>query len=200
MRPGKMRPGKMRPRVAYQHALPESNLAGMIVMKVTAFCVASVAFLIGLASVCSAQSRGGRYDDDIRKAVAHLLASKSECKNVKAVVDGSVVTLTGTVELDSERLTVVARVRRIPHVEDVDNQILLAPPAPLDNVLYGRVSRRLRDAGYDQVSVRVHEGAVILQGSVRTERDRHSVMQLAWSTKGVKEVEAKLSVMQPDAR
>jgi osmotically-inducible protein OsmY len=186
----------MRPRVAYQHALPESNLAGMIVMKVTAFCVASVAFLIGLASVCSAQSRGGRYDDDIRKAVAHLLASKSECKNVKAVVDGSVVTLTGTVELDSERLTVVARVRRIPHVEDVDNQILLAPPAPLD----GRVSRRLRDAGYDQVSVRVHEGAVILQGSVRTERDRHSVMQLAWSTKGVKEVEAKLSVMQPGAR
>lgn len=151
------------------------------------------------ASAAPSQTRGGRYDDEIRQAVARLLASKSECKNVKAVVDDGVVTLTGSVELDSERLTVVARVRRIPHVEEVENQILLAPPAPLDNVLYGRVSRRLRDAGYDQVSVHVHEGAVILQGNVRTERDRHSVVQLAWSTKGVKEVEAKLSVMQPDA-
>jgi osmotically-inducible protein OsmY len=110
-----------------------------------------------------------------------------------------VVTLTGSVELNSERLTVVARVRRIPHVEEVENQILLAPPAPLDTVLYARVNRRLQDAGYSQISVHVHEGAVILQGSVRTERDRHSVVQLAWSTKGVKEVETKLSVMQPDA-
>ena len=146
-----------------------------------------------------AQTRGGRYDDEIRQAVAHLLASKSECKNVKAVVDDGVVTLTGSVELDSERHTVVALIRRIPHVEEVDNQILLAPPAPLDTVLYARVNRRLQDAGYSHVSVHVHEGAVILQGNVRTERDRHSVVQLAWNTKGVKEVEAKLSVMQPDA-
>jgi len=151
-------------------------------------------------SAAPSQTRGGRYDDEIRQAVARLLASKSECRNVKAVVDDGVVTLTGSVELNSERLTVVARIRRLPHVEEVENQILLAPPAPLDTVLYARVNRRLQDAGYSQVSVHVHEGAVILQGSVRTERDRHSVVQLAWSTKGVKEVEAKLSVMQPDAR
>lgn len=152
------------------------------------------------APTALSQTRGGRYDEEIRKAVTHLLASKSECRNVKAVVDDGVVTLTGSVELNSERLTVVARVRRLPHVEEVENQILLAPPAPLDTVLYARVNRRLQDAGYSQISVHVHEGAVILQGSVRTERDRHSVVQLAWSTKGVKEVETKLSVMQPDAR
>ena len=58
----------------------------------------------------------------------------------------------------------------------------------------------LQDAGYGQVKVQVHEGAVILQGSVRTMRDRHSAVQLAWGTEGVKEVEAKLAVMQPDAR
>ncbi|HXA86112.1 MAG TPA: BON domain-containing protein [Candidatus Dormibacteraeota bacterium] len=161
---------------------------------------AVAACILFVASAAQAQARGGRYDDEIRKAVAHLLASKSECKNVKAVVDDGVVTLTGSVELDSERLTVVARIRRLLHVEDVENQILLAPPAPLDNVLYARVKRRLNDAGYDQLSVHVHEGAVILQGSVRTERDRHSVVQLAWTTKGVKEVDAKLAVMQPDAR
>lgn len=161
---------------------------------------AVAACILCAASAAQPQARGGRYDDEIRKAVGRLLASKSECRNVNAVVDDGVVTLTGSVELDSERLTVVARVRRLPHVEEVENQILLAPPAPLDNVLYARVNHRLHDAGYSQVSVHVHEGAVILQGSVRTERDRHSVVQLAWNTKGVKEVEAKLSVMQPDAR
>ena len=152
------------------------------------------------AQSVSAQARGGRYDEQIRSDVAKLLASKSECKNVKAKVDDGVVTLTGNVELDSERRTLVTRVRRIAHVEEVDNQIVLSPPAPLDTVLYARVSRRLQDAGYSQVKVQVHEGAVILQGSVRTMRDRQSAVQLAWSTEGVKEVEAKLSVMQPDAR
>jgi osmotically-inducible protein OsmY len=156
--------------------------------------------ILYVASAAQAQARGGRHDDEIRKAVAHLLASKSECKNVKAVVDDGVVTLTGNVELDSERRTVVTRIRRLPHVEGVDNQIVLSPPAPLDDVLYSRINSRLRNAGYDQVTVHVHEGSVILQGGVRTERDRHSVVQLAWATDGVKEVEAKLSVMQPDAR
>ncbi|MBZ5504438.1 MAG: BON domain-containing protein [Acidobacteriia bacterium] len=151
------------------------------------------------AQAVSSQAHGGRYDEQIRSEVAKLLAAKSECKNVKATVDDGVVTLTGNVELDSERRTLVTRVRRIAHVEEVDSQILLSPPAPLDNVLYARVSRRLHDAGYAQVTIQVHEGAVILQGSVRTMRDRHSVLQLAWNTEGVKEVEAKLSVMQPDA-
>ena len=169
-------------------------MKGLLSLAVIAACILCV------AAAAQPQARGGRYDDEIRTAVAHLLASKSECKNVKAVVDDGVVTLTGSVELDSERLTVIARVRRIPHVEDVENEILLSPPAPIDNVLYARISHRLHDAGYSQVSVHVHEGAVVLQGSVRTERDRHAVVQLAWNTKGVKEVDAKLSVMQPDAR
>ena len=153
-------------------------------------------FALTLALSVLAQSRGGRYDDQIRKEVAQLLASKSECKSVKAAVDDAVVTLSGSVELDSERRTLVTRVRRIAHVEEIDNQVVLAPPAPLDNVLFGRVSRRLEDAGYAQVTVRAHEGTVTLSGSVRTQRDRHLVVQLAWGTEGVKEVEAQLAVMQ----
>lgn len=169
---------------------------------VTAQGVSSQAVSAQTVSVqtVSAQTKGGRYDDQIRAEIAQLIASKSECRNVKATVDDGVVTLTGNVELDSERRTLVTRVRRIAHVEEVDNQIVLAPPAPLDNVLLARVSHRLQDAGYSQVTVQVHEGAVILNGSVRTMRDRHMVEQLAWGTEGVKEVEARLAVMQPDAR
>ena len=109
-------------------------MKGLLSLAVIAACILCV------AAAAQPQARGGRYDDEIRTAVAHLLASKSECKNVKAVVDDGVVTLTGSVELDSERLTVIARVRRIPHVEDVENEILLSPPAPIDNVLYARIS------------------------------------------------------------
>jgi len=163
-----------------------------------AVTIASV--LTCAAATALTQPRGGRYDDQIRADVAKLLAAKSECKNVKAQVDDSVVTLTGTVELDSERRTIVTRVRRIPHVEEVDNRILLSPPAPLDDVLYGRVMRRLRDAGLDQIKAQVHEGAVILQGSVCTMCECQSAVQLVWASEGVKEVEAQISVMQPDAR
>jgi hyperosmotically inducible periplasmic protein len=156
--------------------------------------------LLFTAALHPVQPRGGRYDQQIRQRVARLLASKSECKNVKAQVEDGVVTLTGTVELDSERRTVVTRVRRIPHVEEVDNQILLSPPAPLDDVLYSRVTRRLGDAGFPEIRVRVHDGAVVLEGTVRTPRDRQSAVHLVWQTDGVKEVEARLTVAQPDAR
>lgn len=159
-----------------------------------------VAVALLLTTAHSVQPRGGRYDQQIRDAVTRLLASKSECKNVKAQVEDGVVWLTGTVELDSERRTVVTRVRRIPHVEEVDNQILLSPPAPLDDVLFSRVTRRLGDAGFHEIHVQVHEGAVVLQGTVRTPRDRHSAVHLVWQTEGVKEVEVRISVAQPDAR
>jgi hyperosmotically inducible periplasmic protein len=166
-------------------------------MKRMVLIAAALLFTTTLHSV---QPRGGRYDQQIRVDVAKFLASKNECKNVKAQVEDGVVTLTGTVELDSERRTVATRVRRIPHVEEVDNQILLSPPAPLDDVLYARVTRRLSDAGFSNVKVQVHEGAVVLQGNVRTPRERQSAVQMVWATEGVKEVEARLSVAQPDAR
>jgi osmotically-inducible protein OsmY len=184
------------------------DMKGILSLAAAAACVLLLAVAVSSrgfpaqavsAQVVSSAAHGGRYDGQIRAEVEKLLAAKSECKNVKATVDDGVVTLTGNVELDSERRTLVTRVRRIAHVEEVESQILLSPSAPLDNVLYARVSRRLHDAGYAQVTIQVHEGAVILQGNVRTMRDRHSVLQLAWNTEGVKEVEAKLSVMQPDA-
>jgi len=46
---------------------------------------------------------GGRYDQDILSATTRLLESRSEYKEVHAQVEDGIVTLTGTVRLESSR-------------------------------------------------------------------------------------------------
>jgi osmotically-inducible protein OsmY len=160
--------------------------------------VLTVAFL--LASVVwprNAQKPGGRYDQQISSNVARLLLSDKNYENVSADVEDGIVKLAGNVALDSTRRNLTVQVRRIPHVAGVDNQLVLSPPAPPDHVLYGRVMARLQDAGYVEVIAQVHEGAVILKGSVRTQKDWAAAKHIVSLTPGVKEVEARLSIATP---
>jgi osmotically-inducible protein OsmY len=140
----------------------------------------------------SSQS-GGRYDEQIRARVQQILNRERRYTNVKADVEDSVITLTGSVELDSSRRSLVDRMRRIPHVESVQNQLVLDPPAVPDKELYGRVQRNLEDAGYRALTFKVHEGAVILEGMVADEQARQRVIDLVRRIEGVKEVDARLS-------
>ncbi|MFI5103533.1 MAG: BON domain-containing protein [Terriglobales bacterium] len=140
--------------------------------------------------------RGGRYDEGIRTAVARLLAGKSDYKDVKAEVGDSVVTLTGSVELASTRKFLVRKVRDIAHVNSVRNEIALDPPAENDSAVLGRVQQRLEDAGLKGITLRVREGAVIVEGMVRNTRDRERALQMVRETAGVKEVESRLTVAE----
>lgn len=144
-----------------------------------------------------AQERGGRYDQQIRSNIARVLLSDKDCKDVQAEVDDGMVVLTGSVVLDSTRRNLAVQVRHIPYVAGVENQLVLSPPAPPDNILYGRVMARLQDAGYEGVTAQVHEVAVILRGNVRTQRDWNSAKQIVILTPGVKEVEARLTIVTP---
>ncbi len=147
--------------------------------------------LLAAATVpATAQARGGRYDAQIKASVSELLKSKNEYKDVQALVEDSVVTLSGSVELDSTRQALLSRVRRIPHVESVESNVVLSPPAVPDQTLFGRVQRALADAGFAEVKIRVHEGAVRLEGTVRNARERERAIQLVRMTEGVKEVQA----------
>ena len=162
-------------------------------------CVALTLFLLlTLPTLSPAQRthRGGRYDEGIRTAVVRLLAGKSDYKNVKTEVGDSVVTLTGSVELASTRKFLVRRVRDIAHVNSVRNEIVLDPPAENDSAVLGRVQQRLEDAGLKGITLRVREGAVTLEGMVRTSRDRERAVQMVRETPGVKEVESKLTVAE----
>jgi osmotically-inducible protein OsmY len=140
------------------------------------------------------QVRGGRYDQQIRSNVARVLLTDKDYKDVGAEVEDGVVTLAGSVVLDSTRRNLTVQIRHIAHVAGVDNKLVLSPPAPPDNILYGRVISRLQDAGYNGVTAQVHEGAVILRGNVRTQKDVFRTKEIVMLIPGVKEVEATLTI------
>ncbi|HEX7289110.1 MAG TPA: BON domain-containing protein [Candidatus Angelobacter sp.] len=150
---------------------------------------AGLVLLLVVAAVAM-QTPGGRYDYQIRAEIKQVLEDRSAYRDVTAMVEDSVVVLTGTVELDSTRESLLARVRRIPHVEAVESNIVLSPSAVPDQTLFGRVQRTLADAGFTAVKVRVHEGAVFLEGTVRNAKDRQRAIELIRGTDGVKEVVA----------
>lgn len=155
------------------------------------FAIAGVATLLLLVGAAATQKRD-HYDDQIREEVRQVLAQNSDYRNVTATVEDSVVTLSGDVHLDSTREALISRVRRIPHIESVESNIVLSPPAVPDPELWGRVQRALADAGFGEITVRVHEGAVRLEGTVRNAKDRQRAIELARQTEGVKEVQASL--------
>jgi len=150
--------------------------------------------LLAVSSAAFAQRhRGGRYDDQIRAAVTKLLSEKNNYKNVKSEVGDGVVTLTGAVELPSTRRYLVTKIRHIPHVSRVDNDVVLDPPAENDQAVYGRVQQRLEEAGLKGITCRVREGAVTVEGIVRSHRERERAVRLVKETPGVKEVSSKLT-------
>lgn len=165
------------------------RLVAILILTTAAPIVLSATPQIAQRSV----RKGGRYDQQIRTELARILRKEARYKNVKADVEDSVVTLAGSVELDSIRRALADRVRKIAHVETVDNELLLDPPAVPDQALYGRVVRNLADAGFAELKCTVHEGAVTLEGTVTDQKQRQRVIDLVRRTEGVKEVEARLS-------
>jgi osmotically-inducible protein OsmY len=154
------------------------------------FCAA----IICLAVFSPARAlKGGRYDHQILTATSRILQANSY-KNAHADVDDGIVTLSGTVKLESARSGLEYKVRHLPHVAGVRNEILLDPPPRDDKALLGQLSRNLRDGGFDHISIRVHNGAVTLIGTVRSQRERNWILQAAWATDGVREVFPQLSV------
>lgn len=141
----------------------------------------------------TAGRRAGRYDQQIRAELWHILHKEAKYREVKAEVEDNVVTLTGSVELDSTRRALADRVRKISHVETVQNEVLLDPPAVDDKLLYSRVVKNLAEAGFETLKCNVHQGAVTLEGMVGDQKQRQRVIDLVRRIDGVKELDARLS-------
>jgi osmotically-inducible protein OsmY len=153
---------------------------------------------LGLGCLAWARPVPGQpYDQQISSNVARVLLSDKDYKDVSVQVEDGIVTLTGSVALNSTRLNLAVQIGHIPHVAGVDNEIVLSPPAPPDHILYGRVMSRLQEAGYGDVTAQVHNGAVVLKGYVRTQRDWSWAREIVMLTPGVKEVETRLSIVSP---
>jgi osmotically-inducible protein OsmY len=159
--------------------------------------VAALVCALAVAAKAAQSQGGGRYDHQILSNVARVLQGDPQYKNVTVTAEDGIVTLAGSVELDRARRALEVKVSHIPHVASVQNRLVLAPPAPPDNVLCGRVQETLTDAGYRGIVVEAHDGVVVLTGMVRTQRDWNLVKEMAGVTPGVKEVDARMSIANP---
>lgn len=135
----------------------------MIPIKRTLYSVLICCFTLNPAFAM----KGGKYDPQILAATSRVLASETY-RNVHAEVEDGIVTLKGTVKLESLRAGLEYKIRHLTNVAGVHNEVLLDPPPVEDKVLFGRVSNKLRDAGFEHIRVRTHYGAVTLIGIVRT--------------------------------
>lgn len=152
----------------------------------------SVALVVVACSIAVAGSRG--VDARIRIRIAHFLSDHGEYSHIQFDVDDTIVTLQGTVELESQREALIRQVKALPEVAAIKANIVLYPPAPADDVLYPRVLHRLESLHISKLQISVHEGLVTIAGSVRNEHDQQRILAIAQGTDGVKEIVSQLRI------
>src|SRR6266550_305475 len=145
----------------------------------------------------------------IQKEVRHellMLPYFGVFDNIAYKVDGYKVTLMGqvtrpTLKSDSERV-----VKGIEGVEQVDNQIEVLPPSPMDDrlrlrlyrAIYGFPSLQKYSLGVQQpIRIIVKSGRVTLEGVVDNETDKNTAGIRANSVSGVFSVTNNLQVVKP---
>src|SRR5579864_996395 len=157
---------------------------------------------IGLmsATLMAETSPASRYDDPLQNAVTQKLASKSQYKNVKATVEDSIVTLTGTVDLYQRKLDAAKLARKIGHVQGVRNLVTVAGPDVPDAQLEQKLATKLRyvrvgyDNAFDYFALGVKDGVVTVEGQDRTGVGREEALADIANMPGVKDVVENISV------
>jgi hyperosmotically inducible protein len=154
-----------------------------------------------LSTVLLAQSASlGRYDNNIRTQVVHVLAEKSKFHDVRASVEDGIVTLQGTVNLYQDKLDAAKKARKAEHASGVRNLIEVAGPAVPDAQLQEQLSKKLRydRVGYDNLfnyfTLGVNDGVVTVGGETLNDVGRDSALAIIQRTPGVKDVISNITV------
>lgn len=114
---------------------------------------------------------------------------------IESIVRNGIVTLKGTVDYWYQRKAAADAVARLVGVVSVNNHVVIAPPFRTDTELHEELKAALiRRFPFDEIDAAVDKNVVILQGTVPTYRARREAEQIAWATRGVKDVVNKLSV------
>jgi hyperosmotically inducible protein len=144
--------------------------------------------LLLIATLGFSQDRGqpsAKSQERITKEVRHelvMLPYFTVFDNIAYKVDGSTVTLLGQVVRPSLKSDAGNAVKRIEGVENVDNQIEVLPPSPMDDRLRARLYRAIY--GYPAlekyalgvqkpIRIIVKNGNVTLEGVVDNEGDKN---------------------------
>ncbi|MDP9038078.1 MAG: BON domain-containing protein [Acidobacteriota bacterium] len=133
---------------------------------------------------------------EVQKALDH-----KRLKNVAATVQNGTVTLTGTVDLYSDKDYADKRVHHAKGVKAVDNEIQVQGPTVDDLALRNKLANQLATdrvgygtTAFNAITIGVQNGVVTLGGTVYGPPDKDSALSLVENTPGVKDVIDNLDV------
>ncbi|CAG9187610.1 BON domain-containing protein [Cupriavidus pinatubonensis] len=139
-----------------------------------------------------------RTDSDIARAAANVLAWQAMVPSdrIQIMVEHGVITLTGDVDWNYQRVVAEHAVAGLFGVAGVSNAIAVRPlvnQAELGQRIKDAIERQAElDASH--VTVAVSQGDVKLGGSLRTWAEREAAYNAAWSAPGVVSVENNIQV------
>lgn len=172
--------------------------------------IAGVVVLVMLASASLAQDRNqpsARSIERITREVRHellMLPYFTVFDNISYKVDGSAVTLMGAVVNPTVKSDAGNVVKKIEGVENVDNQIEVLPPSPVDDglrrrlfrAIYGYPALQKYDLGVQKpIRIIVKNGRVDLEGVVDNDQDKNLAGVRANGVSGIFSVTNNLQVV-----
>ncbi len=154
-----------------------------------------------LATGMAAFADTGRDDSAIQASVVHQLQKKSELRDVRASVQGGVVTLEGSVDSYKAKLDAEKAARKADHIAGVQDEIIVDGPSVSDAQLQEQVSKKLRyelppDGTniFDAYLVGVKDGIVTVRGEAYDGYNKSQALADVANTKGVKGVVDQVKV------
>jgi osmotically-inducible protein OsmY len=139
-----------------------------------------------------------RADADTEAAVLDALDADTAVRasDIDVAVHDGAVTMSGLVDLASQRERAARDARAVPGVASVHNRLRVVFPASADDV-----AERIADAigvdaivGADALTVTVHGDAATLSGTVRSRADHDTALTAAAAAPGVTDVHDEMRV------
>jgi osmotically-inducible protein OsmY len=149
-----------------------------------------VMLLLGIPGAASGQSHTPMNDRELQARIAHELAEEG-IQGVTVAVANGVVTLSGTVPSLWAKQEAIDEARELDDVSSVVSKLSVARPES-DEAIANEVAEKIRRyvfySVYDDVTARVQNGVVTLEGKVTSPHKAHEIARLVSRIPGVQDV------------
>ncbi len=172
-------------------------------MKKQGFAV-TIAVTLALFVLLSmtAMAATGRYDEQIQQAVSRKIHDVKQLQNVSSSAEDGIVTLTGTVNLYQDKLEAAKKVKKLPNVTGVLNDITVAGETAPDVQLQHKLTKKLAydrvgyyDNAFNYIAVGVKDGVVTLSGYAVWDVPKDTALDIVAHMPGVKDVVNDVNIL-----